>query len=242
MLTVRATNAIATPPLPLAVMVYIVVTTGETSREPFTATAPMPWSISALVALVELQARVAFSPCVIVPGLAPIVTVGAGVTTGVGVGMEVGAGVTVGVTVGVGDAVGFGVGSGVGFGVAVRVGDGTTVGVAVGIGLGVGPTVGPGVKFGVGVGVSKEVGLGEGIVLGVGLGVVISSTTAFASTKKLNALPLCFTLKVRTVVVSPGYKIPSAPKASESDSGAGNVMDSICPNVVSSFTAKQRVW
>lgn len=131
---------------------------------------------------------------------------------------------------------------GIGVGVAVGIGDGVGVGVEVGDGVGVGAGVTVGGGDGRCVGVATGVGLGDGIMLGVGLGVAIPSTTAFASTKKLNDLPLCFTLKVRTVVVSPGYKTPSAPKASESDSGSGNVMISICPGVVSSFTVKQKGW
>lgn len=121
---------------------------------------------------------------------------------------------------------GVGAGVAVGIGVGFEVGDGTMVGVGdtVGIGLGVGSTVGLGVKFGV----------------GVGVGVASFSTTAFAFTMKVNDTPLCFTLKTRSVVVSPGFKTPSVPKASESDWGSGNVMVSIRSNVVSLSTVKQR--
>jgi len=144
--------------------------------------------------------------------------VGSGITTGVGVGIEVGAGVTIGA------------------------GDGTYVGVTVGEGITTGLGDGVGVTTGVGTGEGTLLGVGPGAGLGVGLGVAIPQTTAFASTKKLNDFPLCFTLKVMAVVVSPGFKNPSAPKAPESDSDSGNVMDSIRLNVVSSFTVKQRVW
>ena len=148
----------AVPPSPSTVIVYVVVFVGEISREPFTSTAPIPWSISAEVADLEFHVSVDFSPFTIFSGWMLMESVG--VDTEVGLGS----------------------------GAVVTVGEGVTTGLGVGVGL------------------------STGVGLDVGLGVAIPSTTAFASTKKLNDLPLCFTLKVRTVVVSSRIQNPVSAK------------------------------
>ncbi len=54
----------------LAVSVYIVVVVGETTRVPFRATLPIPWSMVTLVALAVLHSKVDVLPLVILPGVA----------------------------------------------------------------------------------------------------------------------------------------------------------------------------
>jgi len=78
--TVMATLSSAVPPEPVTVMVYVVVTAGETVVEPFTATLPMPWSMLAEAASVEVQVSVADAPSVISVESADMVTVGTGYT------------------------------------------------------------------------------------------------------------------------------------------------------------------
>lgn len=70
----------AVPPGPVTVMVYAVVTEGETLVDPVRGTVPTPWSILALVASVELHESVAESPDMIVSGDAVILTVGGSFT------------------------------------------------------------------------------------------------------------------------------------------------------------------
>jgi hypothetical protein len=77
--TWTVTLAVAVPPAPIAVMVYEVVTVGETLMEPLAPTAPMPGSISQEVAFVELHVRIDDRPYRMLPGAAEIDTVGGGV-------------------------------------------------------------------------------------------------------------------------------------------------------------------
>jgi hypothetical protein len=76
---VIVTLAVAMPPAPIAVMVYEVVTVGDTLIDPLGPTAPMPGSISQEVAFVELHIRVADCPYRMLTGSAVIDTVGGGV-------------------------------------------------------------------------------------------------------------------------------------------------------------------
>jgi len=68
--------SVADPPGPSTVMVYVVVTEGVTVVEPFTLTVPMPWSMLAEMALVDVQVRVAVPPVPISLGSAVILTEG----------------------------------------------------------------------------------------------------------------------------------------------------------------------
>jgi hypothetical protein len=60
--TVTVAVASAVPPGPVTVMVYVVVVSGVTEREPFTGTVPMPLSRLAEVAPVDVQVRVDTPP------------------------------------------------------------------------------------------------------------------------------------------------------------------------------------
>ena len=77
-LTVTPALAVAVPPRPVAVMVYVVVLLGVTTVEPWVVTEPTPGAIASSVALRELQVSVDEFPVVMELGLAESVTVGAG--------------------------------------------------------------------------------------------------------------------------------------------------------------------
>ena len=53
--TVTVVEHVAVPPEPVTVIVYVVVTEGDTLLLPFNATLPIPWLILALVALDDVQ-------------------------------------------------------------------------------------------------------------------------------------------------------------------------------------------
>ena len=57
-MTVTRALAVAVPPAPLALSVYVVDELGETERDPLVLTSPIPWSMATLVALVVVQLRV----------------------------------------------------------------------------------------------------------------------------------------------------------------------------------------
>ena len=69
--------AVAVPPSPLAVRVYVVDELGDTDRDPLVLTSPIPWSMETLVAPVVVQDNVEDWPLSIVVGLADSVAVGA---------------------------------------------------------------------------------------------------------------------------------------------------------------------
>jgi hypothetical protein len=79
--TVTVAVAVAVVPPPVTVMVYVVVCVGDTEREPFSATVPMPLSMLAEVAFVEVQERVEVTPEWMLVGFAERLTVGAGGVT-----------------------------------------------------------------------------------------------------------------------------------------------------------------
>src|SRR6267142_6076809 len=68
--------ALAEPPGPVAVMVYVVESEGVTLVEPWAVTSPTSGAIESCVASVEFQLRVADSPLLMELGLACSVTVG----------------------------------------------------------------------------------------------------------------------------------------------------------------------
>ena len=70
--------ALAEPPGPLALMVYVVDVAGLTFAEPCAGTEPTSGEILSWVALVEVQVRVDVSPVLMEDGLACSVTVGGG--------------------------------------------------------------------------------------------------------------------------------------------------------------------
>ena len=73
------TLLVAVPPVPVAVMVYVVVTVGDTLIDPLEPTVPTSGWISHASASVEVQVRVADPPYGILTGSAEIDTVGGGV-------------------------------------------------------------------------------------------------------------------------------------------------------------------
>jgi copper(I)-binding protein len=79
--TVTVAVAVAVVPPPVTVMVYVVVCVGDTEREPFSATVPIPLSMLAEVAFVEVQERVEVTPEWMLVGFAERLTVGAGGVT-----------------------------------------------------------------------------------------------------------------------------------------------------------------
>src|SRR5271156_4228166 len=82
--------AVALPPGPVAVIVYVVESVGFTGVDPCSATLPTPGSMSASVASVEVQLSVTVSPLFTVVGVAFSVTVGcAEVGAGAGAGCDV---------------------------------------------------------------------------------------------------------------------------------------------------------
>ena len=60
--TVTVTERFTVPPGPAAVIVYVVVAAGVTVRTPLGMTAPIPWSIDSVVALLEVHSNVADWP------------------------------------------------------------------------------------------------------------------------------------------------------------------------------------
>src|ERR1700757_4364735 len=82
--TLTVVDASRVPPSPLAVMVYCVVSFGQTLRDPLVSTLPSPWLIEALEAFDVDQDRVAHCPCFTDPGSAEIDTIGAGAAGGGG--------------------------------------------------------------------------------------------------------------------------------------------------------------
>jgi len=60
----------------VAVITYVVVTVGFTTRDPFKSTVPIPWSMLTPVAFVLVHLNVDEEPWLIVPGSAVNVTVG----------------------------------------------------------------------------------------------------------------------------------------------------------------------
>jgi len=56
-----------------AVIVYVIVTAGDTDWVPLAATVPMPWSMEIVVAFAVLQSRSTLPPMAIVVGVAVIV-------------------------------------------------------------------------------------------------------------------------------------------------------------------------
>ena len=81
MMTVTVTLSVVLPPGPVAVRVYVVVSSGETVREPFGSTSPIPGSMLTLSALMVDQLSVLDSPRVMVDGSAEKVTSGGGMGT-----------------------------------------------------------------------------------------------------------------------------------------------------------------
>ncbi len=82
-MTIKFTAAVAGPPGPLAVNVYVVLAVGETLVEPVSATEPMPLLMLQDVALVVVQLRVEIPPDVVLVGFAAnesILTLGEEVT------------------------------------------------------------------------------------------------------------------------------------------------------------------
>ena len=78
--TVMVTLSVTEPLLLVAVMIYSVVTTGDTLSEPAVATEPIPWSMLTVFALVDVQVSVDEPPAVITSGDADIFTMGSWVT------------------------------------------------------------------------------------------------------------------------------------------------------------------
>lgn len=74
--TPTVTLSVAVPPGPSTVMVYVVVITGETFMESLTATLPIPWSMLAVVASIDVQVSVEDCPVIMFPGSAIRLTVG----------------------------------------------------------------------------------------------------------------------------------------------------------------------
>jgi hypothetical protein len=82
--TVTRALAVAVPPKPVTVIVYVVDVVGFTGVEPVTATLPTPGSMSASVASVDCQLNFTVSPGFAVLGDALIETVGCGAVAGGG--------------------------------------------------------------------------------------------------------------------------------------------------------------
>src|SRR5215471_2645783 len=89
--TYTVVDASRVPPSPLAVIVYCVVSFGQTLRDPLLSTLPTPWLIEALEAFEVDHVIVAHCPCLTDPGSAEIDTIGAGAAGG---GAGAGAGAT----------------------------------------------------------------------------------------------------------------------------------------------------
>src|SRR5512134_3038172 len=75
--TVTVVDAVREPPSPVTEIVYLVVTVGQTSLDPPASTLPIPWSIVAVAAAVEVQESLAHLPCWTSAGSAAIDTLGA---------------------------------------------------------------------------------------------------------------------------------------------------------------------
>lgn len=74
--TVIVAAAVIVPPLPVAVKVYVVVTEGEATLEPFNATVPIPWLMDTELALLVVQVNVELWPWRMESGEAAKVTTG----------------------------------------------------------------------------------------------------------------------------------------------------------------------
>ena len=75
-ITVTVVELVVVPPGPVAVMVYVVVADGVTTRVPLKATVPMPWLMLTVVAFVDDQVSVVFWPRLIDAGDTLMLTVG----------------------------------------------------------------------------------------------------------------------------------------------------------------------
>jgi hypothetical protein len=78
--TVTVTLAESVPPRPVTLIVYVVVTAGVTEVDELTSTLPMPLSILAVSALVDVHVRVVDVPSLMGFGAAEMLTVGFGYT------------------------------------------------------------------------------------------------------------------------------------------------------------------
>ena len=74
--TEMVTLSVALPPRPEAVIVYVVVSEGDTERKPLTSTLPIPESMTQESECVEFHERVHDWPSKMVSGSADISTVG----------------------------------------------------------------------------------------------------------------------------------------------------------------------
>jgi len=89
-LTVTVTVALADPPGPEAVIVYVVVVAGVTLTDPLAGCAPTPLSMVTLVAFAVVQLNVELLPAGTLPGVAvKLLTVGNGLTVTVTVDVAV---------------------------------------------------------------------------------------------------------------------------------------------------------
>ena len=79
--TATLTWAVAVPPVPVAVIVYVVVSAGDTEIEPLGSTVPISGSIVHDAASVDVHSKVALSPCTMVDGVDVMSTVGGGSVT-----------------------------------------------------------------------------------------------------------------------------------------------------------------
>ena len=68
--------SVDSPPGPVAIIVYVVVTMGSILMDPFVSTGPIPLSMLTLSACVVVQASKEKSPAIIISGSAEILTVG----------------------------------------------------------------------------------------------------------------------------------------------------------------------
>jgi hypothetical protein len=79
--TVRVALALAVPPGPVAVIMKVVVCTGDMIKEPLADTVPVPGWMVTVSAKVEIHVSVAEAPWRIVSGLTDRLTVGVGIVT-----------------------------------------------------------------------------------------------------------------------------------------------------------------
>src|SRR4030042_3904904 len=73
-LTTTVTLSVNVPHGPMAVMVYVVVSVGDTVMEPFSVTSPIPLSIVTVVALIKSHVRVVASPIMMTQSSADMFT------------------------------------------------------------------------------------------------------------------------------------------------------------------------
>src|SRR5262249_42191929 len=109
--TVTVVDASRVPPSPVALILYSVVRSGQTRRDPLGSTLPIPGSIVALVAFEDDHLRFVHSPAITDDESAERDTVGAGAAVGGGGGGGAGAGGT-GAGAGAGGGAGAGAGAG----------------------------------------------------------------------------------------------------------------------------------